>query len=350
MFTKFTPFLNQIESRLPALEWPDLSSGEARTLTVLAAFWLLFMLEARFAYRPVAPRTSRQSYFTNIGSFILNDTLMSLLSVSTLWLIAERYADRGLLSSVANPALKAAVAFVLLDLVLYLWHRANHRFEALWTFHKIHHSDRTMNVSTAFRLHGVEVFLTAVIKAAFIALMGVDAAVMLAEAIVTVFVMFHHANIAFPGERWLGWLTVVPRIHRAHHSSRRAEHDNNYGAVLSFWDRAFGTFADVEPEEIGLPKVPGLGLPGLVRFGLPQPPQRPALRPEVLQAMIAEAAYFRAEKRGFAPGYDFIDWVEAEREILVRTGAIRRQRGWTADWHHLNPLSLFRGHGSFSCS
>jgi hypothetical protein len=32
-------------------------------------------------------------------------------------------------------------------------------------------------------------------------------------------------------------------------------------------------------------------------------------------ALIAEAAYHRAEKRGFAPGDDWLDWFEAEREI-----------------------------------
>ncbi len=30
---------------------------------------------------------------------------------------------------------------------------------------------------------------------------------------------------------------------------------------------------------------------------------------------IAEAAYYKAEQRGFAPGYEEIDWLEAEREI-----------------------------------
>jgi hypothetical protein len=37
-----------------------------------------------------------------------------------------------------------------------------------------------------------------------------------------------------------------------------------------------------------------------------------------LQAMIREAAYYRAEKRGFAPGHEFLDWLEAEREIKSR--------------------------------
>ena len=30
---------------------------------------------------------------------------------------------------------------------------------------------------------------------------------------------------------------------------------------------------------------------------------------------IAEAAYYKAERRGFSPGYDERDWLEAEREI-----------------------------------
>jgi hypothetical protein len=33
------------------------------------------------------------------------------------------------------------------------------------------------------------------------------------------------------------------------------------------------------------------------------------------QAIIAEAAYFKAEQRGFAPGYEIADWLEAEREF-----------------------------------
>jgi hypothetical protein len=30
---------------------------------------------------------------------------------------------------------------------------------------------------------------------------------------------------------------------------------------------------------------------------------------------ISEAAYYRAERRGFDPGHDLEDWFEAEREI-----------------------------------
>jgi hypothetical protein len=33
--------------------------------------------------------------------------------------------------------------------------------------------------------------------------------------------------------------------------------------------------------------------------------------------MIAEAAYYKAEKRGFYPGNEIQDWLEAKREIIA---------------------------------
>jgi len=36
---------------------------------------------------------------------------------------------------------------------------------------------------------------------------------------------------------------------------------------------------------------------------------------EERRSMIAEAAYFRAERRNFAPGHEMEDWVAAEGEV-----------------------------------
>ena len=41
---------------------------------------------------------------------------------------------------------------------------------------------------------------------------------------------------------------------------------------------------------------------------------------EERERFVAQAAYFRAEKRGFAPGYELQDWVEAEAEVLRLIG------------------------------
>ncbi|MDO9271141.1 MAG: DUF2934 domain-containing protein [Methylobacter sp.] len=34
-------------------------------------------------------------------------------------------------------------------------------------------------------------------------------------------------------------------------------------------------------------------------------------------AKVAELAYYKAESRGFAPGYELEDWFEAEQEFLL---------------------------------
>lgn len=309
--------LNKLTSSLhfhvPDLLLSQLSQDEWRALAVLGVFPILLALEAIASRKEGRPAEYRRSYLTNLGTLVMNDTLLSLLRVSALWMFADHYARYGLLAGVDQPWLKGLLGFLLLDLLLYVWHRANHTFEALWKFHKVHHSDRVMNVTTAFRLHIVEVFLTILVKALFIVIVGVPTDMVIAsETLVTLFVMFHHTNLSFRGERWLGLLTIVPSLHRVHHSVLRREHDSNYGAVLSLWDRLFGTLRELRPAEIGLRHVPALNPLSLVQYGF----RREMIPdPSVLHAMIAEAAYFRAEKRGFAPGREFLDWMEAEREI-----------------------------------
>jgi hypothetical protein len=44
-------------------------------------------------------------------------------------------------------------------------------------------------------------------------------------------------------------------------------------------------------------------------------PARVQVTPEARRALIAEAAYLRAERRGFAPGQEDEDWLAAEAEV-----------------------------------
>lgn len=37
-----------------------------------------------------------------------------------------------------------------------------------------------------------------------------------------------------------------------------------------------------------------------------------------LERLISEAAYFRAKKRGFEPGHELEDWIQAEAEVMRR--------------------------------
>ena len=49
-----------------------------------------------------------------------------------------------------------------------------------------------------------------------------------------------------------------------------------------------------------------------------EPVFSPFVGPEQRAALIAEAAFYRAEKRGFAPGHEVEDWLEAESEVDAR--------------------------------
>jgi Protein of unknown function (DUF2934) len=48
----------------------------------------------------------------------------------------------------------------------------------------------------------------------------------------------------------------------------------------------------------------------------------PAISAQERETLIARAAYFRAEKRGFAPGSELQDWIEAEAELLRLTRGV----------------------------
>lgn len=302
------------------LTWLSSMSGQLATFTLLIVFVVLSALELNYPKRRLPLKHLRQSYQTNVSLFVFNSIVMSLLSATSLLLVADHYSGRGLLSYIEGPAWKGLLSFLALDLMLYCWHRISHSFDCLWMFHKVHHNDPYLNVSTAFRLHIVELLIITVLKSAYIVLLGVDKSMVVAnETLLTLFIMFHHTNISFRGEKRLGQVIIAPYLHRAHHSTERNEHDNNYGAVFSIWDRLFGTLTEREPLEIGIKNSSPQTVLGLVKFGFTPANSAPAPVYELdlnLKSMIAEAAYYKAEKRAFKPGNELCDWLEAKREII----------------------------------
>jgi Protein of unknown function (DUF2934) len=47
---------------------------------------------------------------------------------------------------------------------------------------------------------------------------------------------------------------------------------------------------------------------------------RATVSPDELRKLISEAAYYRAKQRGFAPGHEVEDWIQAEAEVMRRLG------------------------------
>ncbi|MFZ2171067.1 MAG: sterol desaturase family protein [Methylococcaceae bacterium] len=301
--------------------WPTMALGEGLALTLLMVFAILSTLEFQVPRIKLPIKHLYQSYKTNFSLFIVNSIAMSLVSASSLLMLAKRYSDKGLLNNISNPVWKAVLSFLLLDLLIYLWHKACHRFDSLWMFHKVHHNDPYLNVSTAFRIHFLELFITNILKGILIIMLGIEEVmVLISEAVTTLFVMFHHTNISFKGEKLLGHVIIVPSLHRTHHSTQRSEHDSNYGAVLSLWDRLFGTLTERKAAQIGIKGSSPQDIVNLIKFGftLPTPPAvGSSVEPINIEAMIAVAAYYKAEKRGFYPGNEIRDWLEAKREIIA---------------------------------
>jgi sterol desaturase/sphingolipid hydroxylase (fatty acid hydroxylase superfamily) len=302
------------------ITWPDLTSTDLAAMVLALILVVLVAAERRAPKLNWSKKALRQSYQANFSLFIFNSLIMSALSITSLLTLAKAHLlGPGLLGhALDNPAGKAILSILALDLMLYLWHRTCHSFDSLWLFHRVHHNDPALNVSTGLRVHITELLLTHLLKGLVIIAMGIDELIVwLNEIMTTVFVMVHHSNISFKGEKWLGLLLITPRLHRTHHSTQRSEHDSNYGAMLSVWDRLLGTLNEKEASTIGIKGRSPQDFFNLVKFGFTtQAPAPASLMPDNLEAMIAEAAYYKAEKRDFRPGHDLADWLEAKKEIM----------------------------------
>jgi len=219
-------------------------------------FAALLVVEKKYPYMPVAKEELKKSFATNTGAFLVNNVIMSVFSISSLLIVASNYSQYGLLGGMENGPLKWIASFILFDFAVYVWHYLGHKYEFLWRFHKIHHSDKSYHVTTGLRFHVLDQFLEVLVKCFCVVLFGVPASiVVVCEVVRMFFVLFHHGNFTFQGERLLSFVIITPSLHRAHHSTLREEHDSNYGIVLSVWDMMFGTRKELVPAQIGLEMI-----------------------------------------------------------------------------------------------
>ncbi len=133
---------------------------------------------------------------------------------------------------------------LLLDCWIYWWHRLNHQLPMLWRFHEVHHLDETLDASSALRFHFGEVVLSSLVRAGVIVVLDIPfTSVVWFELLVALNAIFHHSNLKLPS--WLEYplsrLIVTPSIHWVHHHAVRRDTDSNYAALLSVWDRLFGS-------------------------------------------------------------------------------------------------------------
>ena len=136
------------------------------------------------------------------------------------------------------------LAFILIDLVFYIYHRLSHRVSFLWAIHMSHHSSQEMNFGVSFR----QAWLGPISKVPFfmiLPLIGLDPTIVaVAGSMSTLWGIVGHTQII----NKLGPLEIflnTPSHHRVHHGANKQYIDKNYGNLLIIWDKMFGTF---EPE------------------------------------------------------------------------------------------------------
>jgi sterol desaturase/sphingolipid hydroxylase (fatty acid hydroxylase superfamily) len=215
----------------------------------LGLFALFAGLEALLPRRARSLARARR-WATNLAITVLNATLLRGLAVLLPLLAIGAALDAGargagLFNQVGWPGwVEFLLAVLILDLAIWTQHLITHKVPLFWRFHRMHHADRDMDVTTGFRFHPVEILASMGLKIGLVYLLGPSAlAVLVFEILLSGTSLFNHANLALPQglDRLVRLVLVTPDMHRVHHSVRREEHDSNYGFCLSVWDRIFRT-------------------------------------------------------------------------------------------------------------
>ncbi len=202
----------------------------------------------------------------NFMLFGINTIISPLIVIPITVFAAGAFAWReALFGSVMSHWGFLIFDILLLDFMIYWWHRFNHEVKFLWRFHKVHHLDEFLDVSTAVRFHFGEVIFSSFARAIFIIATDISlTAVLIAETLLLLSSIFQHSNLRLSEalERKLNLVIVTPAWHWLHHHQKQVDTDSNYGNILTCWDRLFGSKNKGKrwlEMPIGLDKQPDVG-------------------------------------------------------------------------------------------
>jgi sterol desaturase/sphingolipid hydroxylase (fatty acid hydroxylase superfamily) len=218
--------------------------------TFLGLFLLFATLERLFPRRERVLPAGRR-WATNWAILLIDAGALRLLALLLPLLAVGAAVDAGrmgwgLFNRIGWPVwIEGLLAILILDFAIWLQHLITHKVPLFWRFHRVHHADRDMDVTTAIRFHPVEIAGSMLLKIGLVYLLGPTAlAVLVFEILLNGTALFNHANLRLPPrlDAALRLVLVTPDMHRVHHSALRQEHDRNFGFALSVWDRLFGTY------------------------------------------------------------------------------------------------------------
>lgn len=186
-----------------------------------------------------------------IGYMLINFGLAFVVVACVQWIGKNQF---GLFNQVQVPyPFKVIFGVLCIDFVAYWFHRSYHTFSILWCFHRVHHSDTTMDSSTFLRFHPFDWFLdnSSSIVACFI--FGLDLNILTFNFILYLpLFLAHHGTYVFPAwfDNSFGKIIVSPNFHKVHHHQNQEFTDTNYGNIFIIWDKLFGTYKTLPVKEI----------------------------------------------------------------------------------------------------
>ncbi len=231
-----------------------------RAGTFVAAVAVLASAERLWPHRTHRPLNRMGP---NVALMLTNTLVVRLLSATSLVgvALAVNASGWGLFHYVDAPCwIEISIAIVLMDASVYLQHRLFHWSPWLWKVHAVHHSDTSFDWTTGVRFHPGEAVASFAMKALTVGILGASVlAVLLFEMLLSTASLFTHSNVRMPGrtDAALRRFLVTPEMHRVHHSVERDEQNMNFGFLLVWWDRSFGTYrvasrSDSASMDIGL--------------------------------------------------------------------------------------------------
>ena len=222
---------------------------------VFFIFFLIvfFSLEFFFSQRNTEKKFTRLFFHSCFAVF--NTIIMRIPTIFLLLpiLLITNDNNYGLLNMMEfNFLIKAILAIILLDFAFYWFHRLNHMNNFLWRFHKVHHLDTQMDVTTSLRFHIGELIISSIYKSILIIFLGVPMSVFIFyEIILSLSAQFHHADLKLPEsiDRQLSKIIVTPKYHTNHHTVAIVSRNANFASILTIWDYLFFSLKAADNEE-----------------------------------------------------------------------------------------------------
>jgi len=192
--------------------------------------------------------------FNKRGSHLLNNIPFQIIFMVIFYFVAlfqvwsiQKLNDHhiGLFYYIQIPyAVKVIIGVACFDLVTYFTHRLSHKIPIVWRLHRVHHSDTTMDSTTYFRGHPLELTFAAMnIFAA--AIFGLDVTILTIYFLILLpFAIAEHSNFQSPSwiDTTFGKIFTTPNMHKIHHHQNQEYTDSNFADIFILWDRLFGTF------------------------------------------------------------------------------------------------------------